>query len=180
MDTNTTVINYPLPKFTDYDSDSATSLVDNKLPNTDSCISDIEEFLSDSDSSDNEDLIVKQAIKHSHKFIQDDNDSDIDIKVRTYVEETLTKTLVRKCWKCRRRFIKEEGCNEVTCLCGAVTCYYCRHAVTRERASLHVFCPVDTSTLDDSNAVAITGRRIYKKVNRVFPRVDVSKLIDRL
>jgi hypothetical protein len=36
----------------------------------------------------------------------------------------------RSCWKCKRNFIKEAGCNKMTCNCGAAMCYICRQPVT--------------------------------------------------
>lgn len=36
----------------------------------------------------------------------------------------------RSCWQCKRNFIKEAGCNKMTCTCGARMCYICRQPVT--------------------------------------------------
>lgn len=35
----------------------------------------------------------------------------------------------RQCWKCDRSFIKETGCNKMTCTCGGIMCYICRNPV---------------------------------------------------
>lgn len=46
-------------------------------------------------------------------------------KARLLLEEKMTEALVRKCFNCSRPFIKEEGCNKISCSCGANMCYVC-------------------------------------------------------
>ncbi|XP_045464143.1 uncharacterized protein LOC123673603 isoform X2 [Harmonia axyridis] len=50
---------------------------------------------------------------------------DEDVRRRTYIENKMTEALVRTCWQCRKSFLKESGCNKMTCTCGAKMCYYC-------------------------------------------------------
>ncbi|KAF5600642.1 RING finger (TRIAD), partial [Fusarium pseudoanthophilum] len=50
------------------------------------------------------------------------------VDLRREVEEAMSKALIRKCNKCSTPFIKEEGCNKMTCTrkgCGNVQCYVC-------------------------------------------------------
>lgn len=49
---------------------------------------------------------------------------------RLYLEEKMTEALIRKCYRCNRMFFKEEGCNKMTCVCGAQMCYICDKPVT--------------------------------------------------
>ncbi|KAF4496473.1 RING finger (TRIAD) [Fusarium agapanthi] len=50
------------------------------------------------------------------------------VDLRREVEEAMSRALIRTCNKCSTPFIKEEGCNKMTCTrkgCGNVQCYVC-------------------------------------------------------
>nr|CAD7452682.1 unnamed protein product [Timema tahoe] len=73
----------------------------------------------------------------------DEVEKSEEIKLRTYIEDRMTQALVSidryerlciraeatTCWKCKRNFVKEDGCNKMTCSCGAKMCYICRKPV---------------------------------------------------
>ncbi|GMT25444.1 hypothetical protein PFISCL1PPCAC_16741, partial [Pristionchus fissidentatus] len=40
--------------------------------------------------------------------------------------EKLTEMLTRKCPRCKRPFVKNEGCNKISCPCGQNSCYICK------------------------------------------------------
>ncbi|XP_049804091.1 uncharacterized protein LOC126243001 [Schistocerca nitens] len=52
-----------------------------------------------------------------------------EVKIRTYIEDRMTEALIRTCWRCGKNFIKIDGCNKMTCTCGALMCYICRKPV---------------------------------------------------
>ncbi|KAK2467968.1 hypothetical protein APHAL10511_000263 [Amanita phalloides] len=46
------------------------------------------------------------------------------------VEEAMSAALMRTCPKCQKTFIKESGCNKITCYtCHTVSCYICRKII---------------------------------------------------
>jgi E3 ubiquitin-protein ligase RNF216 len=50
------------------------------------------------------------------------------LSVRRQIEEAMSAALIRKCNKCGTPFVKEAGCNKMTCTrngCGSVQCYVC-------------------------------------------------------
>lgn len=48
------------------------------------------------------------------------------LSIRRQIEEAMSEALIRKCNKCDTKFIKEEGCNKMTCSkCKNVQCYIC-------------------------------------------------------
>ena len=50
-------------------------------------------------------------------------------EIRKKIEEKLTEAMLRECLMCGYKFYKEEGCNKMTCRCGAKMCYLCRKEV---------------------------------------------------
>lgn len=48
--------------------------------------------------------------------------------IRRQIEEAMSAALIRKCNKCNTPFVKEEGCNKMTCTrngCMNIQCYVC-------------------------------------------------------
>ncbi|CAH2012864.1 unnamed protein product [Acanthoscelides obtectus] len=60
----------------------------------------------------------------------DEVEKDEDVQARVYVENKMTEAILRSCYKCKRKFVKEDNCcNKITCICGAVSCYVCNKPV---------------------------------------------------
>ncbi|KAG0695366.1 hypothetical protein DFH29DRAFT_271846 [Suillus ampliporus] len=57
-------------------------------------------------------------------------ESDKNLNVQHIVEEAMTRALMRNCPKCKKAFIKEHGCNKMSCPdCHTVSCYVCRKVI---------------------------------------------------
>ncbi len=52
--------------------------------------------------------------------------------LRTTVEAARTGALKRTCPRCGLGFIKQSGCNKMTCVCGYTMCYVCRQGLGRD------------------------------------------------
>ncbi|KAH9942854.1 hypothetical protein B0H21DRAFT_511019 [Amylocystis lapponica] len=63
----------------------------------------------------------------SCKEVEDDKKLD----VRHAIEEAMTRALMRNCPNCQKAFVKEMGCNKMTCPnCRTLSCYVCRKIIT--------------------------------------------------
>ncbi|KAI9741460.1 MAG: hypothetical protein M1818_004266 [Claussenomyces sp. TS43310] len=73
------------------------------------------------------------------------------LSIRRQIEEAMSAALIRKCNKCGTPFVKEEGCNKMTCTrngCYNVQCYVCSKSCTydhfndRSRGGKEGNCPL--------------------------------------
>uniref|UniRef100_A0A914Q5Y8 IBR domain-containing protein n=1 Tax=Panagrolaimus davidi TaxID=227884 RepID=A0A914Q5Y8_9BILA len=56
----------------------------------------------------------------------------LNAKIKFEKNDQLTEALIHKCHRCFTPFIKDlknEGCNQMTCTCGATQCYNCREPI---------------------------------------------------
>ena len=53
------------------------------------------------------------------------------LSLRTTIEAARTRALKRTCPHCGLGFIKDSGCNKLTCVCGYAMCYVCRQGLGR-------------------------------------------------
>lgn len=53
------------------------------------------------------------------------------LSLRTTIEAARTAALKRTCPRCGLGFIKDSGCNKLTCICGYAMCYICRQGLGR-------------------------------------------------
>lgn len=109
---------------------------------------------------------------------------------RCAVEEAMTNAMIRSCPRatCRKKFLKESGCNKMTCpSCGSLGCYVCRAEIPANVAYKHFcqtphcdhkrcgMCPLYADTNADDmkrirNAAKKTAR--LQRKNRVLVDVD--------
>ncbi len=49
-----------------------------------------------------------------------------ETNLRVSYEERMSKAHIRTCHRCKTGIMKDQGCNKMTCRCGAKMCYICR------------------------------------------------------
>ena len=61
---------------------------------------------------------------------------------RLKIEEALSEAKMRTCPKCKKKFIKSDGCNKMTCACGMKLCYVCRSPLDKINNPYSHFCQI--------------------------------------
>ncbi|XP_030757574.1 uncharacterized protein LOC115883355 isoform X3 [Sitophilus oryzae] len=129
----------------------------------------------------------RQCKEPSHvPYRCDEVEKDEGVKARTYIENKMTEALIRECYKCKKKFIKIEGCNKMTCSCGAVMCYICRQPVKSYKhfngqgGDRHDLCPLYTENYTVNEEVVIKAALEAKnEVNQAHlindPTADLEK-----
>ncbi|KAK7870948.1 hypothetical protein R5R35_012166 [Gryllus longicercus] len=91
-------------------------------------------------------------------------------KMQSYVEDKMTEALVRTCWQCGTKFVKENGCNMMQCKCGAKMCYFCRQPVENYHHFSGGRCGqfLDTTAHDEA-AVIKVGKEAKQEIEAANP-----------
>ncbi|KAF8879405.1 hypothetical protein BD779DRAFT_1156124 [Infundibulicybe gibba] len=108
-------------------------------------------------------------------------EEDKHLDGRHAIEEAMTRALMRNCPKCQKAFIKEQGCNKMTCpSCRTLSCYICRqiikgydhfnqnpHAPTSSRGANKclLWDPVEQRHADEVKAAAEKATAEYRRQN---------------
>ena len=71
--------------------------------------------------------LCKAAWRDPHKC----NERE-EISLRTTIEAARSAAMKRVCPKCSLSFVKESGCNKMTCTCGYTMCYLCRQGLGQQ------------------------------------------------
>ncbi|CAG9766487.1 unnamed protein product [Ceutorhynchus assimilis] len=121
----------------------------------------------------------------------DEVEKDEAVKARTFIENKMAEALMRECWKCKTKFIKEDGCNKMTCPCGAMTCYICRKPIKNyqhyngQGGDQSKLCPLySENILNNEKEVLEAAMEAKKQVDpaklKNDPTVAVQKFADKI
>lgn len=124
---------------------------------------------------------------------------------RLKVEEAISAAKIRTCPRpnCGKKFVKEDGCNKMTCPCGVWVCYVCRQEIAQDVGYSHFCrmphcshkscnsCALNTDTKEeDEQAMRDAGRKAavdFHEATLVQPHthlelpvhIDVSKIMQQ-
>ncbi|KAL5525503.1 hypothetical protein ACEPAG_6839 [Sanghuangporus baumii] len=119
-------------------------------------------------------------------------EEDTGLNARHKVEEAMTEALMRNCPRCKKAFIKESGCNKMTCPnCRTLSCYICRQIIkgydhfdqrhpantngqsSTSKQKCQLWDPVEQR---HNQEVAAARERAIKEVESANPEIDKNQL----
>ncbi|KAK6853210.1 hypothetical protein PG995_010022 [Apiospora arundinis] len=104
---------------------------------------------------------------------------------RHTIEEAMSAAMIRRCNSCKNPFIKQDGCNKITCTrCRTIQCYVCRQTVKgydhfndATRGGKEGQCPLFDATEERHEAeVQRAQEEMRKKVAEENPDLDNTAL----
>lgn len=108
------------------------------------------------------------------------------LSIRRQIEEAMSAALIRKCNKCGTPFVKDEGCNKMTCTrngCYNVQCYVCSascsydHFDDQNRGGRKGNCPLFESTFARHDIdVGKAAKEAIEKVRAEHPEYTEEDL----
>jgi hypothetical protein len=79
------------------------------------------------------------------------------------MESKLSEIVVRVCHRCNVQYVKQDGCNKMTCRCGATQCYICREKdITYEH-----FCDCETRQIHGRCRKCLKNCRLFENAEEL-------------
>lgn len=105
---------------------------------------------------------------------------DEDVRRRTYIEDKMTEALTRTCHKCKKKYVKTNGCNKMACTCGALMCYICSAAINGYEHFGAGRCPLFTNDNEiNLNRIKIGAEQARNELGNVEIKFDPTVGIDQ-
>lgn len=95
----------------------------------------------------------------------------------------MTDAYVRRCPNCNCAFVRESGCNKMTCRsCNTLSCYICRQLIQGVRNFNEQRCPLYTNAADmtDRQNVRSAGNAAEQLAQRDLGTAELEGLVQRL
>ncbi|XP_044005764.1 uncharacterized protein LOC122850696 [Aphidius gifuensis] len=105
------------------------------------------------------------------------------------IENSMSQAITRECHNCQKIYIKDYGCNKITCTCGVSLCYLCNKSIRgdshfrkegekvkpNETPKCPYYCDDDYL---NAQTVRKVGEEVKKKLLAINPKLDID--IDHL
>jgi TRIAD3 protein (E3 ubiquitin-protein ligase RNF216) len=98
---------------------------------------------------------------------------------RQEIEDKMTEALIIKCKRCNKSIFKNEGCNKITCVCGAYNCYVCKEIIPKNVGYSH-FCRSHNCTCNKCHLWEQNFKKRLMEAVKDDYNNDTKKLINGL
>ncbi|RUS69907.1 hypothetical protein EGW08_022329 [Elysia chlorotica] len=136
-----------------------------------------------------------ECLKESCRLCQEPNhiplrcnevEKKSETNMRTFIENRISEAVMRKCHKCGKNFVKEIGCNKMTCICGATSCYVCKkHNIGYDHFNNNKECADTDPNLihkRDMESAAVKAKQDYLEMHpeaaTIELKADVNDMIN--
>jgi len=110
-------------------------------------------------------VVSCRTCKKSNHLPKTCDEVDSVLDGRHAVEEAMSQALFRNCPSCKKAFIKDGGCNNMTCPCGVTSCYVCRKPMSNH-----------TQACISPMSIKKARNRAVKEYIRDHPDVDGNQI----
>ncbi|KAJ3443619.1 e3 ubiquitin-protein ligase [Anaeramoeba flamelloides] len=99
---------------------------------------------------------------------------------RLFIEEEMTKALLRTCNNCNQMYYKTQGCNKIVCSnCGEIMCYLCQKSINKEKykhfSKTGEKCRLWTTQEEDIRRVQKAKKEAKKKMKKLKKKLENEK-----
>lgn len=103
-------------------------------------------------------------------------------EARSLIEESMTDAYVRKCPRCYVAFVRDSGCNKITCAnCNVMSCYICRKIIQNVSHFDDLVCPLSSNDdLTDRQNVRTAGTNAEQRAQRDLGVSELEGLAQNL
>jgi hypothetical protein len=100
---------------------------------------------------------------------------------RSFIEESMTDAYVRKCPSCNYAFVRDSGCNKMTCAnCSVLSCYICRQQI-QDVFHFNALCPLySNDDLTDRQNVRTAGTDAERRAQRDIGTAELEGTVQML
>lgn len=132
-----------------------------------------------------------ECLKESCRLCQEPNhiplrcnevEKKAETNMRTFIENRISEAVMRKCHKCGKSFVKEIGCNKMTCICGATSCYACKKQnIGYDHFNNNKECADTDPNLihkKDMEAAAVKAKQDYLEMHPEAASIELKTDID--
>lgn len=124
----------------------------------------------------NKKFISKKVLRRSKRLRKSNVETErLEMLAQKVIAEAMTLAVIRKCWRCKKQYVKEGGCSMVRCICGGINCWECGFGGPLYHHHSCFFVPPERNAgADIKQAARYAKKNLLKKYPLLKFRYDPS------